>query len=259
MLQQGAVVVVVVDTAVVVVVATPVVVVVATPVVVVVATPVVVVVATPVVVVVATAVVVVVVTTAVVVVVVATLVVVVIASVVVVGGWVVVVVVVAHGLDDGWQSSVILVLDCPAFALILHDFVPFFFAFTLTATELPHMELVPLALTLTFPPCVQPLEAWIVFCLRSFAVQPAPAWLTHSASWKVHVLPTAVAQSEAPSATKPLVCSWNSVGHWPCAWPARGANPRNAAAHATTSRRPGRPCTTSFGIVIPPAVSRQTP
>ena len=101
-------------------------------------------------------------------------------------GWIVVVVVVVeHGADSGWQRSVILVLDFPAFALILQlpAFVPCFFVFTLTPAKLPHTELVPLALTLTFPiPPAQRLEAWIVLFLRSFGVQPASGWLTHSSS-----------------------------------------------------------------------------
>src|SRR6266404_1747562 len=151
--------------------------------------------------------------------------------VVVVAVLMVVVVVPEHGVDCGWQRSVILVLAFPAFALILQlpAFVPCFFVFTLTPAKLPHTELVWLALTLTFPiPPAQRLEAWIVFFLRSFSVQLLAGWLTHSASWMVHLLPAAVAQTVPPSATVPLVCSWNSVGHWPCAWPARGASPRTA-------------------------------
>ena len=31
----------------------------------------------------------------------------------------------------------------------------------------------------------------------------------------------------------PLVCSWNWVGHWPCAWAARGASAK-IATHART-------------------------
>src|SRR5713101_1054897 len=113
---------VVVVAASVVVVAAPVVVVAAP--VVVVAAPVVVV-AAPVVVV-AASVVVVVVTTSVV--------------VVVPGG--LVVVVVEHGADCGWQRSVILVWDCAAFARILQlpACEPRFFVFTLTPVESPHTE-----------------------------------------------------------------------------------------------------------------------
>src|SRR5438034_3746150 len=133
---------------------------------------------------------------------------------------VVVVVVPEHGDDSGSQRSVIVLRDCPAFARILHlpSFVPCFFVFTLTPAGFPHAELVPLALTLTFPiPPAQRPAAWIVLIFRSFGVQLAPDWLTHRSSWKVHLLPTAVAQIVPPSATVPLVWSWNSVAHWPCA------------------------------------------
>src|SRR5207245_2543028 len=87
------------------------------------------------------------------VVVVAAAVVVVTASVVVVVPGVLVVVVVEHGVDGGWQRSVILVWDCFAFARILQvpACVPWFFVFTLTPAEFPHKELLPLALTLSFP------------------------------------------------------------------------------------------------------------
>ncbi len=112
--------------------------------------------------------------------------------------------------------------------------MPCFFVFTLTPAGFPHAELVPLALTLTFPiPPAQRLAAWIVLIFRSFGVQLAPDWLTHRSSWKVHLLPTAVAQMVPPSATVPLVCSWNWVAHWPCAWPARGASPRIATSART--------------------------
>jgi len=144
---------VVVVAAPVVVVAAPVVVVAAP--VVVVAAPVVVV-AAPVVVV-AASVVVVVVTTSVV--------------VVVPGG--LVVVVVEHGADCGWQRSVILVWDCAAFARILQlpACEPRFFVFTLTPVESPHTELVPLALTLSFPIPPQWPAARILLFLRFFGVQ----------------------------------------------------------------------------------------
>jgi len=127
------------------------------------------------------------------------------------------VVVVAHGLDDGSQRSVILVLAFPAFALILQlaAFVPCFFVFTVTPVKLPHTELVPLGLTLSFPiPPAQwlGLKAWIFF-LRLFGVQLAPGWLTHSFRLNEHLLSTAVAQIMLPSVTAPLVCSWKSVAH----------------------------------------------
>src|SRR2546428_2083514 len=115
-----------------------------------------------------------------------------------------VVVVVAHGFDDGSQRSVIVLLDGPAFAWILQlpSFVPRFFVFTLTPVTFPHTELVPMALTLTFPIPPQWPEAWILFFLRSFGVQLSTGWLAHTASWKVHLLPTAVPQSMLPSVTR---------------------------------------------------------
>src|SRR5207248_320497 len=123
-----------------------------------------------------------------------------------------------------WQRSVISVRESPAFAWIRHvpGCDPCFFVRTLTPAKPPHTALVALALTLSFPiPAQWPL-AWMRFFLRSFGVQLSAAWFKHSASSKVHVLSTAVAQSELASATTPVVCCWNSVGHWPCAWPARG-------------------------------------
>jgi len=145
--------------------------------------------------------------------------------VVVVVAVVIVVVVVApeHGLDTGWQRSVMLVLACFAFPRILQLLatVPCFFAFTVTTpVKPPHTELVVLALTLTFPiPPAQAvgLAAWIFLFLRSCGVQPASGWLMHSSRLNVHLLPTAFAQMVPPSATVPLVCSLNWVGHWPCA------------------------------------------
>jgi len=150
---------------------------------------------------------------------------------------VVIVVVVApeHGIDCGWQRSVMLVLACFAFPRIL-QLLACFFAFTVTPAKLPHTELVPLALTFTFP--IFPaqnvgLAAWVVLFLRSCGVQLASGWLTHSPRLNVHLLPTAFAQMVPPSVTVPLVCSWNWVGHWPCAWAARGASAR-IATHAKT-------------------------
>src|SRR5207253_6653445 len=66
---------------------------------------------------------------------------------------VVVVVAPEHGVDSGWQRSVMLVLAFFAFPRILQllAFVPCFFVFTVTPTKLPHTEFVPLALRLTFP------------------------------------------------------------------------------------------------------------
>src|SRR2546428_6528526 len=49
----------------------------------------------------------------------------------------------------------------------------------------PHTELVPLALTFTFPifPAQKVgLAAWVVLFLRSCGVQLAPGWLTHRTS-----------------------------------------------------------------------------
>ena len=151
---------------------------------------------------------------------------------------VVVVVVVEHGIDEGWQRSVMLVLACFAFPRILQLLatVPCFFAFTVTPAKLPHTELVPLALTFTFPifPAQKVgLAAWVVLFLRSCGVQLAPGWLTHSSRLNVHLLPTAFAQMVPPSVTVPLVCSWNWVGHWPCAWPTCGASAK-IATHART-------------------------
>ena len=151
---------------------------------------------------------------------------------------VVVVVVVEHGLDSGRQRSVMVLLAFFAFPRILQLLatVPCFFAFTVTPAKLPHTELVPLALTFTFP--IFPaqnvgLAAWVVLFLRSCGVQLASGWLTHSPRLNVHLLPTAFAQMVPPSVTVPLVCSWNWVGHWPCAWPARGASPRIATSART--------------------------
>ena len=167
-------------------------------------------------------------------------VVVVAASVVVLVPGVLVVVVVEHGVDGGWQRSVIVLRDCPAFAWILQvpACVPCFFVFTLTPAKFPHTEVVPLALTLSFPIPPQWPLAWIRFLLRSFGVQLPPDWLTHSSSWNVHLLPAAVAQTALPSVTGALVWSLNSVAHWPCARLACGARARNAVAHASTIRRP---------------------
>src|SRR5438876_8165041 len=132
-----------------------------------------------------------------------------------------------------------LVLAFFAFARILQllDTVPCFFAFTVTTpVKPPHTGPVLLALTLTFPiPPAQRvgLAARIFLFLRSCGVQLSPGWLMHSSRLNVHLLPTAFAQMVPPSATAPLVCSWNCVGHWPCAWPARGASAR-IATHART-------------------------
>src|SRR5439155_487843 len=135
--------------------------------------------------------------------------------------------------------AAIVLRDCPAFARILQvpARVPCFFVFTLTPAKFPHTEVVPLALTLSFPIPPQWPLAWILFVPRSCGVQLSPGWLTHSSSWNVHFLPTAVAQTVLPFVTGALVWSLNSVAHWPCARLACGARARNAVAHASTIRR----------------------
>ena len=150
------------------------------------------------------------------------------------------VVVVAHSPACGSQRSVILVLAFPAFPLILQlpALVPCFFVRTVTPAKAPHTELVPLALTWTFPTPLHRLEAWMFLCLRSFAVQPLSVSFTHSAISKTHFLLTAVWQTVPWSVTRPLVCSWNRVGHWPCAWLARGAS-ATVAANTRTDASPG--------------------
>src|SRR5438046_1994910 len=172
---------------------------------------------------------------------------------------VVVVVVVEQGVDGGWQRSVRLVWDCPAFArsLQLPACAPCFFVFTLTPAKFPHTELVPLALTLSFPiPPAQRLEAWIVRFLRSFGVQPASGWLTHSSSWNVHLFRAAVPQTVPWSATGPLVCSWSSVAHWPCAWLVRDTSATVAASTRTSRRRTPARRASMWSLLDGPGVIR---
>src|SRR5207247_11250056 len=73
----------------------------------------------------------------------------------------------------GSQRSVILVLAFPAFPLILQlpALVPCFFVRTVTPAKVPHTELMPLALTWTFPTPLHRLEAWMFLCLRFCGVQ----------------------------------------------------------------------------------------
>src|SRR3989442_14077577 len=85
-----------------------------------------------------------------------------------------VVVVVAHSPACGSQRSVVLVLAFPAFPLILQlpALVPCFFVRTVTPAKAPHTELVPLALTWTFPTPLHRLEARVFPLLRVLAAAP---------------------------------------------------------------------------------------